>query len=112
MKGNTCAADQQCDIIQTDPLQGFSTRMTFSGYGGVALAMPVVLWQLWRFMMPGLYPKERRLALPFTFTAVLLFVLGAGLSLWTLPKALDFLIGIGGENFNQFYTPDRYVASR
>jgi sec-independent protein translocase protein TatC len=106
----TCSSDQQCDIIQTDPLQGFSTRMTFSGYGGIALAMPVVLWQLWRFVMPGLYPKERRLALPFTVTAVLLFVLGAGLSLWTLPKALDFLIGIGGEDFNQFYTPDRYVA--
>jgi sec-independent protein translocase protein TatC len=106
----TCSSDQQCDIIQTDPLQGFSTRMTFSGYGGIALAMPVVLWQLWRFVMPGLYPKERRLALPFTFTAVLLFVLGAALSLWTLPKALDFLIGIGGEDFNQFYTPDRYVA--
>jgi sec-independent protein translocase protein TatC len=106
----TCSTAQQCDIIQTDPLQGFSTRMTFSGYGGVALAMPVILWQLCRFVLPGLYPKERRLALPFTFTAVLLFVLGASLSLWTLPKALDFLIEIGGEDFNQFYTPDRYVA--
>ena len=106
----TCTSVQQCDIIQTDPLQGFSTRMTFSGYGGVALAMPVILWQLWRFVMPGLYPKERRLALPFTATAVLLFVIGAGLSLWTLPKALDFLIGVGGEDFSQFYTPDRYVA--
>jgi sec-independent protein translocase protein TatC len=106
----TCAATQQCEIIQTNPLQGFSTRMTFSGYGGLALAMPVILWQVWRFIMPGLYPKERRLAWPFTISAVVLFVLGAGVSLWTLPKALDFLIGVGGNNFAQFYTPDGYVS--
>jgi sec-independent protein translocase protein TatC len=73
----TCSADQQCAIIQTNPLQGFSTRMTFSGYGGIVLAMPVILWQVWRFIMPGLYPKERRLAWPFTISAVLLFVMGA-----------------------------------
>src|SRR4051794_14128705 len=82
----TCAVDQQCEIIQTNPLQGFSTRMTFAGYGGLALAMPVILWQLWRFIMPGLYPRERRLAWPFTISAVLLFVAGATVSLWTLPK--------------------------
>ena len=96
----TCSADQQCEIIQTSPLQGFSTRMTFSGYGGIALAMPVILWQVWRFIMPGLYPKEKRLAWPFTISALLLFVLGATVSLWTLPKALEFLITVGGENFD------------
>jgi sec-independent protein translocase protein TatC len=106
----TCAVDQQCEIIQTNPLQGFSTRMTFAGYGGLALAMPVILWQLWRFIMPGLYPRERRLAWPFTISAVLLFVAGATVSLWTLPKALEFLISVGGDNFAQFYTPDGYVS--
>jgi sec-independent protein translocase protein TatC len=105
----TCRTAQQCQIIQTDPMQGFTTRMTFAGYGGLALAMPVILWQLWRFIMPGLYPKEKRLAFPFTFCAVLLFGLGSALALWTLPKALEFLIGVGGGDFAQFYTPDRYV---
>lgn len=109
---DTCGTGRNldCTIIQTDPLQGFSTRMTFCGYGGIALAMPVLLWQLWRFIMPGLYPRERRLAWPFTISAVILFVAGAGVSLWTLPKALDFLIGVGGNNFAQFYTPDKYVS--
>jgi sec-independent protein translocase protein TatC len=106
---HTCRTAQQCEIIQTDPMQGFTTRMTFAGYGGLALAMPVILWQLWRFIMPGLYPKEKRLAFPFTFSAVLLFALGAALALWTLPKAIDFLNGVGGGNFAQFYTPDKYV---
>ena len=104
-----CVEGRDCAIIQTDPLQGLSTRMTFAGYGGIALAMPILLYQLWRFITPGLYPRERRLALPFVLCGVVLFVLGAALALMTLPKALDFLISIGGGTFNQFYTPDRYV---
>lgn len=105
-----CVEGRDCDIIITDPLQGLSTRLTFAGYGGVALAMPVLLWQVWRFVTPGLYPKERRLAFPFVGSAVVLFVLGASLALWTLPRALDFLITVGGSSFDQFYTPDRYVS--
>ncbi len=96
-------------IIATDPLQGLTTRLKVSGYGGVALAAPVILWQLWRFIMPGLYPKERRLAVPFVLSGVVLFVLGAGLAYWTLPQALNFLINIGGEDLDVFYTPDKYI---
>ncbi len=106
---DNCVEGRDCAIIQTDPLQGLATRMTFAGYGGIALAMPVLLYQLWKFITPGLYPREKKLALPFVFSGVLLFILGAGLALWTLPKALDFLISIGGGTFNQFYTPDKYV---
>jgi len=106
---STCAPGQECQLVFSDPIQNLSTRFSFSGYGGVVLAMPVLLWQLWRFIMPGLYARERRLALPFVLSALLLFCLGAGLSLWTLPRALDFLIGVGGESFAQFYSPDRYM---
>jgi sec-independent protein translocase protein TatC len=107
---DNCVPGRDCAIIQTDPLQGLSTRMTFAGYGGIALAMPVLLYQVWKFVTPGLYPREKRLAIPFVFFGVVLFILGAGLALWTLPKALDFLISIGGGTFNQFYTPDKYVS--
>lgn len=105
-----CVPGRDCAIIQTDPLQGLSTRMTFSGYGAIAFAMPVLLYQVWKFITPGLYPREKRLAVPFVVSGVVLFILGAGLALWTLPKALDFLISIGGGTFNQFYTPDKYVS--
>lgn len=101
--------DRACEIITTDPLQGLSTRLKVSGYGGIALAMPVLLWQLWRFIMPGLYPRERRYAAPFVVSGVVLFVLGAGLAYWTLPQALQFLINIGGEDINALYTPDKYI---
>lgn len=98
----------ECRLVITDPTQGLATRMRVAGYGGVALAMPVILWQLWRFVTPGLYPRERRLAIPFVGSALFLFFLGAGLAYWTLPRALDFLITVGGD-LEPFFTPDKYI---
>ncbi|HVM05200.1 MAG TPA: twin-arginine translocase subunit TatC [Acidimicrobiales bacterium] len=97
-------------LFITDPLEGFSTRLKVSGYTGVVLAMPVVLWQLWRFVTPGLHRRERRLAVPFVSSAVGLFVLGAGLAFWTLPKALEFLVEIGGENLETIFSPGKYLG--
>jgi sec-independent protein translocase protein TatC len=100
---------EECRIITTDPLQGIATRLKVAGYGGIALAAPVLLWQLWRFITPGLYPRERRLAVPFVVSGVFLFSLGASLAYWTLPRALAFLINIAGEDIAAFYTPDKYI---
>jgi len=102
-------ADPDAILILTDPLQGLATRFKVAGYGGIALATPVLLWQLWRFITPGLYPKERRYAVPFVASGVALFIMGAGLAYWTLPRALAFLISIGGEDIEAFYTPDKYI---
>ncbi|MEJ7844608.1 MAG: twin-arginine translocase subunit TatC [Acidimicrobiales bacterium] len=102
------AAPDRQDLLQTDPLEGFSVRMKVSAYTGIGLAMPVILWQLWQFVAPGLYAKERRYAIPFVLSALVLFFLGAGLAYLTLPQALDFLSSIGGENLEQQYTPSKY----
>jgi sec-independent protein translocase protein TatC len=92
----------------TDPLEGFSVRIKVTGYAGIALAMPVVLWQLWRFVTPGLYPHEKRYAIPFVASSLVLFALGASIAYWTLPKALEFLGNIGGEDLVQLYSPLKY----
>jgi len=99
-----------CDFIVTDPLQSFSVRLKVSAYVGLILALPVVLWQLWRFITPGLYPKEKRYAIPFVAASVVLFLLGAGLALWTFPNALTFLNEVGGEQLQAMYTPDKYLS--
>jgi len=101
--------DPDYKLIVTDPLQGLATRLKIAGYGGIALATPVVLWQVWRFVTPGLYPKERRYALPFVLSGVVLFVMGAALAYWTLPRALDFLISIGGSEVDPLFAVDKYV---
>jgi len=96
-------------LLQTDPLEGFGIRMKTSAYVGIALAMPVLLWQIWRFVSPGLYDNEKRYAVPFVASALALFATGAGLAYWTMPKALEFLGDIGGNDLEQFYSPSKYL---
>ncbi|MFP3902310.1 MAG: twin-arginine translocase subunit TatC [Acidimicrobiia bacterium] len=103
-----CEVSDECSLLQISPLEGFSVRIKVTGYAGVAVAMPVLLWQVWRFVSPGLYANEKRYAIPFVATALLLFASGAGLAYWTLPRALDFLGTIGGENLTQMYSPGNY----
>lgn len=98
-------------LLQVDPLEGFSIRMKLAAYGGIGIAMPVILWQIWRFVTPGLYAHERRYAVPFVVSALILFVLGAGLAYYTLPRALEFLVDIGGsDNFVTAFAPGKYFA--
>jgi sec-independent protein translocase protein TatC len=109
-----CSADDTtsvtgCKLLQTDPLEGFAVRIKISTYSGIALAMPVLLWQLWRFVSPGLYSKEKRYAIPFILGALGLFALGAGIAYWTMPKALQFLEGIGGDGLVSAYSPSKYL---
>ena len=110
-----CEADpgisitEDCRLLATDPLEGFTVRLKVSTYGGIALVMPVLLWQIWRFVSPGLYAKEKRYVVPFIGSALVLFALGAGIAYWTTPKALDFLAAIGGDdNIVAGYSPSKY----
>ena len=101
---------EMCDFVVTDPLESFSIRLKVSAYIGLLVASPVVLWQLWRFVTPGLYAKEKKYAVPFVISGVTLFALGAGLALWTFPQALKFLDGVGGDNVTALYSPGKYLS--
>jgi len=96
-------------FIITDPLEGFTTRLKVSGYGGITLALPIVLWQVWRFITPGLHPNEKRYAVPFIISSVVLFLMGAAIAFWTLPKALEFLVSYSGD-VTPLFTPSKYIG--
>ena len=102
--------DGGCNLFVTDPLEPFGVRLTVAGYGGLALAMPVVLWQVWRFVAPALYRREKKYAIPFVLIGFALFVTGAGLAYWSLPRALDFLASIGGTDLVSLFSPKRYLG--
>ncbi|MGI9604269.1 MAG: twin-arginine translocase subunit TatC [Acidimicrobiales bacterium] len=108
--GEGLLTQESCVLVTRDPLEEFSTRLTVAGYGGIALAIPVILWQAWRFITPGLYPHEKRYAIPFVVSGALLFFLGTALAYWSIPRALDFLTNIGGENLEALFSPKPYLS--
>lgn len=101
--------DGNCDFLVTNLLDPFSLRLRVAGYGGLFLAMPVILWQLWRFIAPGLYRKERRYAIAFTGSALVLFVSGALLAYFTMARAVEFLVSIGGDDIDIRSGPQEFV---
>lgn len=114
-RGNEfCGLDPEVDphdveLVFLDPLEGFSTRLRVSFYGGLVLAMPVVLWQLWKFVVPALHKNEKRYAVGFVLSSVVLFVAGGAIAYWTLDKALEFLIGFAGADVVPTFQVQSYV---
>lgn len=96
-------------LLLTDPLEGLLLRVRISAYVGLLIAMPVVLWQVWRFVAPGLYRNERRYALLFVGSATLLFLGGAVVAYITLAPALTWLQGIAGHQFFTGYSASKYL---
>ncbi len=107
--GASIGADGQTQLFNFDPVEGLATRIRIGMYGGLILATPVVLWQVWQFIVPALHKREKRLAVPFILSSVVLFLLGGFLAYITLEKALEFLISWSGENVTQAFQVSRYV---
>ncbi|MBO0731062.1 MAG: twin-arginine translocase subunit TatC [Acidimicrobiaceae bacterium] len=99
-----------CNLVTTGPLEGFTTRIKVSAYAGIALAAPVWLWQLWRFITPGLYKNEKRYIVPFVAAAIGLFALGVTTAVLVFPKALDWLISVSGQGVVPLFSPSRYFT--
>ena len=101
-----------CDpeLFNFSPTEGLATRVRVGLYGGIVLAMPVLLWQTWRFIVPALNAKEKKWAIPVVLTSIILFVAGGALAYVTIGQALDFLIGWSGSDVNQVYSVQSYVS--
>ncbi|MFN8036212.1 MAG: twin-arginine translocase subunit TatC [Acidimicrobiia bacterium] len=102
--------DPKRKFIFTGPLDAFIVRIKVATYGGIVLASPIWLYELWRFVTPGLNPKEKRFAVPFLASSVVLFVLGGFVAILTLQPALGFLFGVGGNTQEALLTADKYVG--
>lgn len=100
----------RCGFYITGPLDGLALRVKIAAYGGLFLASPVLLWELWRFITPGLNPREKRYAVPFIVASIVLFALGCLVAYVTFPHALNFLDHIGGPSLTEILDPTKYLS--
>jgi len=87
----------QGKIIYTDIFEAFFAEIKVAFFSAMMVAFPVIATQVWRFVAPGLYAKEKRAFLPFLLMTPILFMSGAALAYFVaMPVALKFLLGYSG----------------
>lgn len=101
------------ELITLSPTEPLFILLKISVVFGFILSLPIILYQLWRFVEPALYPNEKRLIIPLTFFSIILFLLGGAFSYFlALPMALKFLLGIGLSQLQAtpFLSVDLYIS--
>lgn len=84
----------QSTLVYTQMFEAFFVQMKVAFFAGLMLSFPIIANQLWQFVAPGLYKKERNALLPFLIATPVLFILGASLAYFAaIPMALHFLLG-------------------
>lgn len=98
-----------CQLMQTEPFEVFAIRLKVAVAVGALLFSPVWLYQVWAFITPGLYAKERKFASTFVTLASLLFIAGGVLAYFIVPEGLEFMASFGGESFFTALTGGKYI---
>lgn len=97
-------------LIFLSPAEGFWMHMKLSMVAAIVVSLPVIFFQLWRFISPGLIEKEKKYVLPFVITSTSLFLSGAAFCfIIVLPFALTFLLGYKSENLTPMLSVGNYM---
>ncbi|MCJ7797841.1 MAG: twin-arginine translocase subunit TatC [Thermoleophilia bacterium] len=102
---------QPIKLLTLSPTEPFMSVLKVSIYFGLLLALPVILWQLWAFIMPALYENEKKRVLPYVLFTTVLFAGGVLFGYYVvLPIGLKFLVGYGGDIFDQQQRAGEYIS--
>lgn len=99
-----------CELIAFRPLEPFSVRIKTALVIGLFIGGPVIFYQLWRFITPGLTQRERRYALPFVLLSQIMFAVGIGFAYLVIPQGLRILLFLGGEQISPLLSANEYLS--
>jgi sec-independent protein translocase protein TatC len=97
-------------IVVTGITEGFTVFLLISFAAGVILALPVILYQVWGFVAPGLYAHEKRAAVPFIFIGLVLFIVGVTLGYIVLRYPVEWLVNFASNTFVELITANSYFT--
>jgi sec-independent protein translocase protein TatC len=97
-------------LVLDGPLDSFYLRVKVAVIAGVILSSPVWLYQIWAFVSPGLYAREKRWSYIFLGTAVPLFLTGVTLAYWSLGRSMHYLLGLTPEHVANLIQVDQYMS--
>jgi sec-independent protein translocase protein TatC len=103
-------ARSNCNLVALKPLEPFSVRIRASLMVGLFLGGPVIFYQLWRFVTPGLTQRERRYTLPFVVLSQVMLGVGIVAAYLIIPQALRVLLTLGGPRIEAFLSASEYLS--
>ena len=97
-------------MVAVEIQETFFTALQVAFFSGFIISLPVIFWQLWLFLAPGLYDHEKKLVIPFVFFGTLMFLIGASFAYYiVVPLGFDFLIAFGSAVVTVLPSIGKYV---
>lgn len=102
---------QNAKLIFQTPHEAFFIHLQVAGFVGFLITFPLMLFQFWLFVSPGLYPKEKKIIFPLIFVSILLFAIGAAVAFYAvIPFCLQFLLGFQTASLQPYIAIDPYFS--
>jgi len=98
-------------MVAVEIQETFFTALKVAFFSGFILSLPIIFWQLWLFLSPGLYDHEKKLVIPFVFFATLMFLIGSSFAYYiVVPFGFEFLINFGSAVVTILPSIGKYVG--
>lgn len=99
------------NMVAVEIQETFFTAMKVAFFAGFIVSLPVIFWQMWLFLAPGLYDHEKKLVIPFVFFATLMFLIGGAFAYYiVIPVGFDFLVAFGSKVVTVLPSIGKYVG--
>ena len=98
-------------MVFLSPTEPIFTAIKVSFFAAILISLPIIFWQLWLFVAPGLYENEKMLILPFVLFATVMFLMGTAFCYYVvIPLGLQFIVNFGGQLFTAMISIGMYVS--